>query len=204
MTAAGPGDAQDAPAGVLVVLAGPSGVGKGAVVQGLQAARDDVALSVSATTRAPRPGEVDGVHYRFVSRDDFQAMVDDDELLEWAEYVGNRYGTPAAQVDELLARGRVVLLEIEVQGADQVRRRRPDALLVFLAPPSLVELDRRLRGRGTEDPDRIARRLEIAERELAAADRFDVVVVNDDLDDCVAAVSGLVDAHRSRGADVVG
>jgi guanylate kinase len=177
-----------------VVVAGPSGVGKGTVVA--QALQDDpeIWLSVSATTRAPRPGEIDGVEYFFLDRDEFMAKVADDGMLEWAEFAGNLYGTPRAPVEERLAAGIPVLLEIELEGARQVRQNAREALLVFLAPPSTAELERRLRGRGTEDDATIARRLQIAATELAAQDEFDVVLVNDDVQ---AAAGRLVSLVRS-------
>jgi guanylate kinase len=163
----------------LTVLSGPSGVGKGSVVAQIRRSHPDVWLSVSATTRAPRPGEVDGVQYHFVTRTEFERMVDDGEMLEWAEYAGNSYGTPRGPVEERLAAGTYALLELELQGARQVRKAMPDARLVFLAPPSREELARRLVGRGTEDEAAIAARLDVAEIELAAACEFDVVLVND-------------------------
>jgi guanylate kinase len=163
----------------LTVLSGPSGVGKGSVVAQIRRSHPDVWLSVSATTRAPRPGEVDGVQYHFVTRTEFERMVDDGEMLEWAEYAGNLYGTPRGPVEERLAAGTYALLELELQGARQVRKAMPDARLVFLAPPSREELARRLVGRGTEDEAAIAARLDVAEIELAAACEFDVVLVND-------------------------
>jgi guanylate kinase len=169
-------------------------VGKGTVVA--QALQDDpdIWLSVSATTRAPRPGEVDGVQYFFLDRDAFMAKVADGGMLEWAEFAGNLYGTPRAPVEERLAAGTPVLLEIELEGARQVRLNAPEALLVFLAPPSTTELERRLRGRDTEDDATIARRLQIAATELAAQDEFDAVVVNDDVQ---AAAGRLVALVRS-------
>ena len=183
-------------AGLLVVLAGPSGVGKGSVHRRLRALDRDVELSVSVTTRAPRPGERDGHDYDFVDEATFREMAAGGRLLEWAEYAGNCYGTPRRAVEESVARGRVVLLEIEVQGALQIMERVPEALTVFLAPPSRAELERRLRDRGTEDEVTVARRLATAERELAYRDDFDHVVVNDDLEDCVAEVRALIAASR--------
>ena len=198
MTAPSPGPAPggDVP-GLLLVLAGPSGVGKGAVHTELRRRHADAVLSVSATTRAPRPGEVDGVHYRFVDRTTFEAMIAAGELLEWAEYAGNLYGTPQSTADEAIAAGQVLVLDIEVQGALQVREVRDDALLVFLLPPDRDELERRLRARGTEDEAAIARRLEVAERELAVADRFDVRIVNDRLDAAVDQLAAAIAGART-------
>lgn len=197
MTTASPRHAPiGAAPGLLLVLAGPSGVGKGAVHTELRRRHDDAVLSVSATTRAPRPGEVDGVHYRFVDRRRFEAMIAAGDLLEWAEYAGNLYGTPRLPADEAIAAGQVLVLDIEVQGALQVREVRDDALLVFLLPPDRAELERRLRARGTEDEAAIARRLEVADRELAVADRFDVTIVNDRLSTAVDELAAAIAAAR--------
>ena len=167
----------------LTVLSGPSGVGKSTVVRVLREQHPQIWLSVSATTRFPRPGEVDGVHYRFVDGAEFDRMVAAGELLEWAEFAGNRYGTPAAPVRERLADGVPVLLEIDLQGARQVRAAMPDAQLVFLAPPSWAELVRRLTGRGTEDAAVVERRLAVARDEMAAEGEFDVTLVNTSVPD---------------------
>jgi guanylate kinase len=183
--------------GLIVVVSGPSGVGKGSVHAGLHGVVADLVTSVSATTRAPRPGEVDGVAYHFVDEGRFDAMIEAGDLLEWAEYAGHRYGTPRGPVDEVVASGRIALLEVEVQGALQIRARRPDALLVFLVPPSFDELERRLRDRGTEDDETIEARLEVALGEMAAQERFDHVVVNDDLERATEEVARLIDRARS-------
>ena len=179
------------------MIAGPSGVGKGTLVERLLARDPErLALSVSATTRLPRAGEVDGVHYRFVSDDEFDRMVERGDLLEWAEIVGHRSGTPSREVEDLLGRGADVILEIDVQGAEQVRDRVPGALLIFLAPPTLEELERRLRGRGTESEDAIRRRLDLAARELAESSWFAASVTNDDVDRAADEVAAIIEASR--------
>jgi guanylate kinase len=172
----------------LVVVSGPSGVGKSTVVAAALAQDPSIWLSVSATTRQPRPGEVDGREYFFTPDADFDALIADGGLLEWAAYAGNRYGTPRGPVDERRAAGVPVLLEIEVQGARQVRAAVPDALLVFLAPPSWEVLEARLTGRGTEEPEAVARRLAAAREELSASGEFDVVLVNADVQECAQAL----------------
>ena len=163
----------------LTVLSGPSGVGKGTVVADVRDRHPEVWVSVSVTTRAPRPGETEGVEYHFASDEEFDELVARGELLEHATYAGHRYGTPRAPVLQRIREAVPALLEIDLQGARQVRAAMPDALLVFLAPPSFEELARRLVGRGTEDPERVRDRLDVARIELAAEDEFDVVVVND-------------------------
>ena len=166
----------------LTVLAGPTAVGKGTVAADIRHRYPQIWLSVSVTTRAPRPGEVEGVHYHFVDVAEFQRMIDDGELLEWAQVHGqNRYGTPRGPVERALREGRPALLEIDLQGARQVRRSMPGALFVFLKPPNVQELVRRLVGRGTEDEPERARRLLTAETEMAAEPEFDVSIVNDDV-----------------------
>jgi guanylate kinase len=167
----------------LVVLSGPSAVGKSTVVAHMRAQHPEVWLSVSATTRHPRPGEIDGKHYRFVDQHQFDKLIANDELLEWAEFAGNRYGTPRQAVLDKLAAHEPTLLEIDVQGARQVRRAMPDALLVFLAPPSWDELVRRLVGRGTETEEVRERRLTAAREELASESEFDVTLVNTSVED---------------------
>ena len=153
-------------------------------------------FSVSATTRSPRPGEVEGVHYRFVSVEDFSRMIEEGAFLEWAEMFGHRSGTPAGPVEEARAAGRDVLLELDVQGARSVRERVPDAVMIYLQPPSEEELARRLRARGTEQGPALDRRLAEARRELAEAPRFDHVVVNDRVEDAVGEVLAIIDGQR--------
>jgi guanylate kinase len=166
----------------LTVLAGPTAVGKGTLAAEIRSHHPEIWISVSATTRHPRPGEVHGRHYWFVSDEEFDKLVADDALLEWAVvHKGARYGTPRAPVDEALAAGRPALLEIDLQGARQVRESLPDALFVFLKPPSWEELVRRLVGRGTESEEERARRLETAQEELAAETEFDVTIVNTEI-----------------------
>ncbi|WP_263248560.1 guanylate kinase [Saccharopolyspora rosea] len=165
----------------LTVVSGPSGVGKSSVLGEVRRQAPEVYFSVSATTRPPRPGEVDGVHYRFVTTAEFERMIAAGEMLEHARYAGNYYGTPRRPVEEALAAGRPALLEIELQGARQVRRAMPEAQLVMLLPPSWEVLVERLTGRGTEDPEVVRRRLETAREELAAREEFDAAVVNDDV-----------------------
>lgn len=180
----------------LTVLAGPTAVGKGTVSADVRARYPEIWLSVSATTRPARPGEIEGVHYHFVDPAEFDRMAAEGDLLEWAVVHGrNRYGTPRGPVLERLAAGTPVLLEIDLAGARQVRAAMPDARFVFLAPPSWAELERRLVGRGTESPEERARRLETARVELAAADEFDHVIVNDVVEratDELVEVMGLV------------
>ncbi len=185
--------------GRLIVVAGPSGVGKGSLVTALMSRDPDgLARSISATTREPRPSEVNQVDYRFVSDGSFDEMIRDGEFLEWAEvFAGNRYGTPRAEVERLLDEGRDVVLEIDVQGAAQVKEEVPDAVLVLLAPPSMEALEARLRGRATETDASIAERLAAAERELQQASWFDHRVVNDDLDRAVGEVAAIIEASRT-------
>ena len=180
--------------GKLLVLSGPSGCGKGTVLRELMRGREDMAFSVSATTRAPRPGEVDGREYYFVSRERFDEMVAEGELLEHAEFVGNCYGTPKAPVLQQLENGKHVLLDIEVQGAAQVKKAMPEAVLVFLAPPSLEELERRLRGRGTETEEKIQQRLKTAGYEMTLAGEYDYTVVNDEVARAAAELAEILKA----------
>ena len=176
----------------LALLTGPSGVGKGTLVTRLLERHPQVWLSVSATTRAPREGEQDGTHYFFHSRESFDQLVSEGGLLEWAEFAGNCYGTPRKPVMERLEAGTSVLLEIELEGARQVRRSFPEALQIFLAPPSFAVLEQRIRGRGTEAEAAIAKRLDRARTELNAQNEFDAVVVNDDLDTALGDLERLM------------
>jgi guanylate kinase len=177
----------------LTVLSGPSGVGKSTVVAHMRKEHPEVWLSVSATTRAPRPGEKHGVHYFFVTDEEMDKLIANGELLEWAEFAGNRYGTPRTAVLERLEAGEPVLLEIDLQGARQVRESMAEAQLVFLAPPSWEELVRRLTGRGTEPPEVIERRLDAAKIELAAEPEFDVTLVNTSVEDVARELLALMD-----------
>ncbi|WP_020573735.1 guanylate kinase [Actinopolymorpha alba] len=182
----------------LVVLAGPTAVGKGTVAADIRTHHSEVWISVSATTRRPRPGEVHGVHYWFVSDEEFDRMVAAGELLEWAVVHGvSRYGTPRRAVLEKLAEGRPALLEIDLQGARQVRRTMPEALFVFLAPPDWQELVRRLVGRGTESAEEQERRLETARAELAAEKEFDVTIVNTDVHTAAEELVALTRSHSN-------
>lgn len=178
------------------MVSGPSGVGKGTVVRRLLERLDHLRVSVSVTTRRPRPGERDGVDYSFVTEEGFDELIAADDLLEWAEVFGSRYGTPRRTVDEALDAGDDVILEIDVQGASRVHERAPEARLIFLRPPSQEELERRLRGRGTEDEGLLARRLEAAAWETEQAAWFDHVVVNDSLDEAATQVAAIIQASR--------
>ncbi|HVN39958.1 MAG TPA: guanylate kinase [Myxococcota bacterium] len=187
-------------AGFPLVVAAPSGTGKTTVCRALVARDPRLVFSVSHTTRARRPGEEDGHDYHFVGEAEFRRMIEAGEFLEWAVYNDRLYGTSFAAIDEGLASGRDVVLEIEVQGARQVRKRRADARLVFLLPPSWTELEVRLRGRGTDGEPEIERRLMVAKGELAAAEEFDYALVNDDLDTCVRELAEIVAAERRGDA----
>jgi guanylate kinase len=186
--------------GIPFVVSAPSGTGKTTVCKALVASDPGLRFSISHTTRAPRAGERDGVDYHFVSRPRFGELVAAGAFLEHAEYAGNVYGTSVAAIDEPLAAGVDLLLEIEVQGAGQVRARRADARLVFLLPPSVDALEARLRGRGSDEPADIRARLELARRELGAVELFDYAVVNDALEPCVAALREIIDAERRGDA----
>lgn len=181
--------AADTKRGGLYVISGPSGVGKGTLVSKLLDMRDDVVLSISATTRSPRPGEVDGKNYFFLTKEKFKDFIDADGFIEWAEYASNFYGTPLDFVEEQLAAGKNVILEIEVQGAFQVKEKLPDATLIFIEPPSMDELERRIIGRGTESEDVIESRMRTARVEMERKMEYDIAVMNDDVDSAVARLS---------------
>jgi guanylate kinase len=176
----------------VVVITGPSGVGKGTLIRGLMERLPALELSISATTRAPRPGEQDGVDYHFLRREEFDRRVAEGEFVEHADYAGRSYGTLRSELEDRLRAGVPVVLEIEVQGARQVRAAMPDSLQVFIAPPSPAALRARLLGRGTDDPAEVERRLDVAQEELAAQPDFAHVVVNDRLDDALERLTGIV------------
>ena len=184
--------------GILVVVSGFSGAGKGTLIKRLMERYDNYALSISATTRDPRPGEENGREYFFTTQKDFETMIDRGEVLEYACYCGNYYGTPKKYVDEQLACGNDVILEIEVQGGGQVREKCPDAVSVFLIPKSFAVLADRLRGRGTEDEQTVRRRLDAALQEIRQAEDYDYVVINDVLDDCVQDILCILRSEKNK------
>lgn len=177
-----PPTANDRQAGRLIVLTGPSGVGKGTLLRSLLPRHPQLYLSISATTRSPRTGEIDGEHYYFVSRSDFEQMLVQNQLLEWAEFAGNYYGTPRLPIEQQIAQGNTILLEIELEGARQIHQSFPSALRIFILPPSFAELEKRLRDRCQDTDEAISRRLGRAQVEVDAADEFDLQIVNDDFD----------------------
>lgn len=184
--------------GLLLVLSGPSGVGKGTVCKALREKMPELIYSVSATTRSPRAGEEEGVNYFFKSKEEFIRMINHDELLEWAEYVGNYYGTPRRFVEETLANGHDVILEIEVQGALQVKEKFPQGIFLFLAPPDLSELENRIVGRGTESAETIQSRMEMARTEIELMDKYDYVVVNDFIDCACEKIKAIITAEHLK------
>ena len=176
----------------LIIITGPSGVGKGTVVKELLDRNKDIWLSISATTRNPRVGEKDGLNYYFISEERFKDMIDKKEFLEWAQFAGNYYGTPLSSVNEKIEKGFIVLLEIEVEGAKQIKEKFPESLSIFLLPPSKEELEKRIRNRGTEKEEAIDRRLSRANYEIASSDQFDFVLTNHDVDETVKEVFKII------------
>ena len=186
--------------GILVVVSGFSGAGKGTVMKRLMEKYDDYALSVSATTRKPRPGEEDGREYFFRTRDEFEKLIEEDALLEYAQYVENYYGTPRSYVEEQLQAGRNVILEIEIQGAMKIKEKIPEALLVFVTPPTVEELERRLTGRGTETAQVIADRLARTGEEAEGMGQYDYILVNDTVEECVDHLHQIIVSEHSRAS----
>ncbi len=184
--------------GILLVLSGFAGAGKGTVVGRLMSDYDDYALSISATTRAPRGTEQDGVEYFFKTVEEFEQMINDDQLIEYANYVGNYYGTPKEYVQRKLDEGKNVILEIEMQGALKVKEKFPDTFLIFLVTKDAATLEQRLRGRGTDTEESILKRLDRANDEAAAIDKYDCVIVNDDIDSCVERIHQMITSERYR------
>lgn len=187
--------------GKTFIISGPSGVGKSTVLKALLEKRSDVYFSVSATTRAPRPGEEDGVHYHFMDANSFRQRIAADEFLEYAEYVGNFYGTPKKYVDEAMEQGKDVILDIEVQGAIQVCSKRPEAVRIFIAPPSWEELERRLTERGTDSPEKVQKRLLRAKVEFQTAHTYDYFVINDTVEAAVAELDAIMTAEHCKPAE---
>jgi len=179
--------------GILVIISAPSGTGKGTVIDELLKRRPDYIFSVSATTRAPRPGETDGIEYSFVTHERFRKMISADMFLEYAEYVGNYYGTPAGPVDEWLSSGKTVILDVEVQGAKQVMSKRPEAVTIFIVPPDMTELENRLRGRGTDTEEKLGARLRRAQQELLEKSHYKHVVVNDNVSRAAGEILKIID-----------
>ncbi|MBR4153031.1 MAG: guanylate kinase [Selenomonadaceae bacterium] len=190
--------------GLLIVISGASGTGKGTICKKLLADLPEVAYSISATTRTPRPGEVDGREYYFLSVDEFKSWISEGKFLEYAEVYGNFYGTPLNKIEERLNRGEDIILEIDVQGALNVKKKCPDGVYIFLLPPSLEELKNRIEGRGTETPESLSRRLKNAVSEIKIGLEYDYVVVNDTIDNAAAQIKAILTAERlkvARNAD---
>ena len=184
--------------GMLIVLSGPSGTGKGTVCKALLNKHRDISLSISCTTREPRAGEVHGKHYFFTNKNEFEERIGKGDFLEYANVFSNYYGTPKSFVDEMLASGKDVLLEIDVQGALKVKENSPEGVFIFLIPPSMAELEKRIRSRGTETEEKIRERLGKAGAEMDLMDRYDYVIINDEVDNVVAKIESIMDAERLR------
>jgi guanylate kinase len=184
--------------GLLLVLSGPSGVGKGTVCSALRKRDTDIVYSVSATTRSPREGEQEGVNYFFKSKDEFKKMIEEDQLLEWAEYVGNYYGTPRTYVEEQIELGNDVILEIEVQGALKVKEKFPQGVFIFLSPPSMEELRHRIITRGTETDDSVKSRMSVAKEEIDMMEYYDYVVVNDQVESACDRIQAVITAEHCK------
>ncbi|NOU95223.1 guanylate kinase [Paenibacillus sp. LMG 31456] len=189
--------------GILIVLSGPSGVGKGTVCKALRDCAPNLIYSVSATTRAPREGEVDGVNYFFKSREQFQQLIQDNQVLEWAEYVGNYYGTPRKFVEDTLNSGKDIILEIEVQGALKVKKSFPEGVFIFLLPPSMDELENRIVGRGTESQEVIRSRMSVAMDEIRMMEHYDYAIVNDHVEHACSNIQSIIVAEHCRKDKVV-
>ncbi|MBQ2973425.1 MAG: guanylate kinase [Clostridia bacterium] len=186
--------------GILIILSGPSGSGKDTVLNELVKNREDIKISVSMTTREKRQDEIDGYHYYFVDRDYFERKISEDKMLEYAEYADNYYGTPKAPVDEMLSNGKAVILKIEVQGAEKIRKLYSDVISIFLMPPSMRVLEERLRARNTEDEETINHRLVIAREEMKKAPEYDYVVINDTVENAVAGIETIIKSERLKTA----
>ncbi|MFB4162608.1 guanylate kinase [Alteribacillus sp. JSM 102045] len=184
--------------GLLIVLSGPAGVGKGTVCNALRGIDTGIEYSVSATTRQPREGEVHGVNYFFKTKQEFEQMIEENRLLEWAKYVDNYYGTPLDYVEETIEKGKDIILEIEVQGAKKVKERYPEGVFIFLMPPSLAELRSRIVGRGTENEDLINKRMTVAREEIDMMENYDYVVENDEVDKAVGRIQAIVTAEHCK------
>ncbi len=184
--------------GLLLVVSGPSGAGKGTICQALLEQYPDICLSISATTRKPRPSEIDGKNYYFLSEEKFREMIENHEFIEWASFCQNYYGTPKKKVEELLAEGKDVILEIEVQGAMQVRSKYPEGVYIFVMPPSLEELATRLSGRGTENPEVVAERLETARWECKNIEKYNYILINDTVPEAVERFASIIEAEKNR------
>ena len=182
----------------LFVISGSSGVGKGTVLKGFLQKNSNFMLSISCTTRKPRKGEIDGINYFFLSKEEFQNCIDNDKFLEWAEFAGNRYGTKRKYIKQCLEEGKDIILEIDTQGALQVKKQMPEAVLIFICPPSIEALENRLRGRHTEDEAAIQKRLQEVKIELERAEKFDYKVVNDDLDNAISELEKVIIGEQAK------